>query len=87
MANIKAAKKKIKVIEKKTSINKKRKSEFKTYIRKFDEALENNDLDTAKELLKLIEKKIDKAAAKGIMHKNTAARRISSLTKKLNEAM
>ncbi|WP_425446162.1 30S ribosomal protein S20 [Dethiothermospora halolimnae] len=86
LANIKSAKKRIKVIEKKNAINRKRKSEIKTYINKFDSAIENNDLDTAKELLRLIEKKMDRAAAKGTLKKNAVSRKISRLSKTLNKA-
>ena len=87
MANIKSAKKRIKVTEAKNAINKRRKSEIKTYTNKFNVAIDNSEFDTAKELLKTIEKKVDRAAAKGTMHKNKAARKVSNLTKKLNDAM
>lgn len=87
MANNKSAKKRIKVIEAKNAINKRRKSAIKTYLTKFNAALENNEFDTAKELLRTIEKKLDRAAARGTMHKNKAARNVSNLTKKLNNAM
>lgn len=87
MANIKSAKKRIKVIATKNAINKSRKSVIKTYLTKFNTAIENNEFDTAKVLLKTIEKKLGRASAKGTMHKNKAARNVSSLTKKLNSAM
>ncbi|MTI66624.1 MAG: 30S ribosomal protein S20 [Firmicutes bacterium] len=83
MANIKSAKKRIKVIETKTAANKSRKSEIKTYIRKFEDAVKNEKFEDAKELLKLVEKKLDKAASKGSLHKKTAARRVSRLAKKI----
>lgn len=86
MANIKSAKKRIKVIKTKTAANKSRKSEIKTYIRKFEDAVKNEKFEDAKNLLKLIEKKLDKAASKGTYHKKTAARRVSKLAKKINEA-
>lgn len=87
MANIKSAKKRIDVIKTKTSINKRRKSEIKTYISKFNVALENNDIDAAKNMLRNIERKLDKAAAKGTVHKKAAARKVGRLTKRLNQAM
>lgn len=87
MANNKSAKKRIKVIETKNAINRQRKSAIKTYLTKFNAAIDNNEFDTAKELLRTIEKKLDRAAAKGTMHKNKAARKVSNLTKKLNSAI
>ncbi|WP_026893699.1 30S ribosomal protein S20 [Clostridiisalibacter paucivorans] len=87
MANIKSAKKRIKVINAKTAVNKKRKSEVKTYIKRFNDAVDANNFDEAKELLRLVEKKLYKAAAKNTIHKNAASRRVSRLSKKLNAAM
>ncbi|KNF09368.1 30S ribosomal protein S20 [Gottschalkia purinilytica] len=87
MANIKSAKKRIDVIKVKTGINKSRKSEIKTYITKFDNALENGNLDEAKGLLKIVEKKLSRAAAKNTIHRNAVSRKISRLAKKLNEAI
>ncbi|KPU27917.1 30S ribosomal protein S20 [Caloranaerobacter sp. TR13] len=87
MANIKSAKKRIKVIEKRTAINRRRKSEIKTYIRKFNEALENGNIEEAKNLLRLVEKKLYRAASKGTIHKNAASRKVSRLAKRLNEAV
>ncbi len=87
LANIKSAKKRIKVINAKTAVNKKRKSEVKTYIKRFNDAVDANNFDEAKELLRLVEKKLYKAAAKNTIHKNAASRRVSRLSKKLNAAM
>ena len=87
LANIKSAKKRIEVIKTKTAINKSRKSAIKTYIRKFNDALDSNNVDEAKQILKTIEKRLDRAAAKGTMHKNTAARKVSNLAKRVNKAI
>lgn len=87
MANNNSAKKRIKVIKTKTAVNRKRKSIIKTYINKFNTAIENNEIETAKELLKAVENKLDRAAAKGTIHKNVASRKISRLTIKLNKAI
>lgn len=84
MANIKSAEKRIRVTNRKTEVNKKRKSEIKTYINSFDHALKNNNIDEAKDLLKVIDKKLKKAAINNTIHKNTVSRKISKLTKKLN---
>lgn len=84
MANIKSAKKRILVIEKKTALNRKRKSEIRTYIKKFDAAVENGQVEEARALLKTIESKLDRAASKNTMHKNAAARKVSRLNARLN---
>lgn len=84
LANIKSAEKRIRVIDKKTEINKGRKSEIRTYIRKFDEAVENGNFDEARELLKIIDKKLKRAATKNVVSKNAASRKVSRLTKRLN---
>jgi len=72
---------------KETSINKSRKSEIKTYMSKFDKALESGNLDEAKALLKVVERKLSRAAAKNTIHKNAASRHVSRLAKRLNEAV
>ncbi len=84
MANIKSAKKRIKVIEKKTLRNKIIKSKTKTAIKKVLIAVENNDKEAAKVALTGAIKEIDMATSKGIFHKNTCARRKSRLTKLVN---
>ena len=85
MPNIKSAKKRVKVIKAKTLRNKTVKSNLKTVLKKADVAISTsaNDKEAA---AVLAVKKIDQAAAKGIMHKNTAARRKSQIAKKLNAA-
>lgn len=85
MANIKSAKKRILVTAKKTAINRSRKSEIKTYIKKFELALNNGDMEKAKAYLKDIESRLDRAAAKNTIHKNAAARKISRLQTRLNK--
>lgn len=87
LANIKSAEKRILITEKRTAINKARKSEIKTYIKKFDKAIDNGNFDEAKVLLKAIDKKLKRAAHKNVIHMNNASRHISRLTKKLNNAM
>ena len=84
MANIKSAEKRILVTKTKTETNRMRKSEIRTYIKRFDEAIKNNELDKANELLKIIDKKLKKAVVKNTIQKNTASRKVSNLTKRLN---
>lgn len=85
LPNIKSAIKRVKVSETKTLKNTIRKSALKTTIKKSKEAIANNDA-SAKDALVNAYSAIDKAAAKNLMHKNTAARRKSSLAKALNTA-
>lgn len=87
MPNIKSAIKRVNVIEKKTARNNMIKSGYKSAVRKFDEAVNAGKIDEAKVLLSEATKKIDQACSKGVIVKNTAARKKSSLSKKLNAAM
>ena len=86
MPNIKSAIKRVSVIEKKTLRNNMIKSEYKTAIRRFEEALENKNVEEATKLFSVATKKIDQACTKGVIVKNTAARKKSNLAKKLNAA-
>ncbi|HZK33118.1 MAG TPA: 30S ribosomal protein S20 [Tissierellaceae bacterium] len=87
MANIKSAEKRIRTTAKKTVVNKKKRSELKTYMRRFDEAVESGNLEEAGELLKIVDKHLKKASYNNLIHKNNASRKLSKLTKKLNNAM
>lgn len=87
MANIKSAKKRIGITAKKTEMNKSKKTEIKTYMKKFDNAIEAGNLEEARVILTVLDKKLKKAALKNILHMNNASRKISRLTKKLNNAM
>jgi len=86
MANIKSAKKRISVINKKTIVNRRVKNNLKAVLKAFDSALKSGDLALAKEKLTLAEKKLMKAGAKGTIHKNAASRKVSRLTKAYNKA-
>lgn len=86
MANIKSAKKRILVINKKTARNRRIKSHLKAVLKNFDAALEAGDMTTAKEKLVLAEKKLMQAAAKNTIKKNAASRKVSRLTKRFNKA-
>ena len=87
MPNIKSAIKRVDVIEKKTLRNNMIKSEYKTAVKKFEQAIEAGNIEEAKTLFSEATKKIDQACTKGVIVKNTAARKKSSLSKKLNAAM
>lgn len=86
MANIKSAKKRISVIEHKTLKNRLVKNSLKAVIKNFNKAIAAGDLDTAKEKLALAEKKLNQAAAKKVIHKNAASRKVSRMTIAYNKA-
>lgn len=81
--NIKSAKKRVKVIATKTLKNKTLNSALKTTIKRANNAVANNT-EEKNVAVSLAVKKIDQAASKGILHKNTASRKKSALVKKLN---
>ena len=84
MPNIKSAKKRVKIIEKKTLRNNMIKSGYKSAVKKFEQAVENKNVEEATKLFSEATKKIDQACTKGVIVKNTAARKKSNLAKKLN---
>ena len=84
MPNIKTEKKRVKIIEKKTLENNMIKTAYKTAVKKFEEAVASGNVEEAKALLSEATKKIDQACTKGVIVKNTASRKKSSLSKKLN---
>ena len=87
MPNIKSAKKRVKIIEKKTLTNNMIKTGYKSAVKKFEEAIAAGKVDEAKVLFSEATKKIDQACTKGVIVKNTASRKKSSLSKKLNSAI
>lgn len=86
MANIKSAKKRIKITQTRTLRNQMVKSALKTLIKKFEASLESNDIESAKSYFSQVTKALDMAASKGVLHKNKAARKKSRLAIKLNNA-
>jgi small subunit ribosomal protein S20 len=80
MANTKSAKKMVRKIETRTEVNKARRSRMRTYVRKVEEAIEAGDKSAAAEALKAAQPEIMRAAGKGVIHKNTSARKVSRLT-------
>ena len=83
MANIKSQIKRIKQNEKRHQRNKAVKSELKTLVRKVREAAEAGEKDTALEASRVAARKLDKAASKGVIHKNQAANRKSAIMKRV----
>lgn len=85
MANIKSAKKRIKVIETKTLRNKMIKSKVKTIIKKLEAAVAAGDKALAQELLVTATSEMNKAASKGVYHKNTVSRKVSRMAAAVNK--
>ena len=79
MPNIKSAKKRVKVIAKKTLINQMHKTAMKTAVKKFEAAIEANDKENINPLFNEAVKKLDQGVNQGIIHKNAAARKKSQL--------
>ena len=86
MPNIKSAIKRVSVIKTKTERNNMIKSGYKSAVKKFEQSLENGTAEEKKALFSEATKKIDQACTKGVIAKNTAARKKANLAKKLNAA-
>lgn len=84
MPNIKSAIKRVNTNEKRRLLNASQKSALRTSIKAVEVAVTNNEVDSAKNALVAAVKKLDKAATKGLIHKNAAARKKSRLAKKIN---
>jgi small subunit ribosomal protein S20 len=80
MANIKSAKKRIRVIEVKTQRNRRVKSHLKAILKSLETAIETGDQKTARDKLALAEKRLQQAASKGTIHKNAASRKVARIT-------
>ena len=84
MANIKSSAKRALLIEKATAKNKSAKSLMKTNIKKFENAVAGKDREAAQKAFRTAIKTVDRAATKNLIHKNSAARKKSSMTRKIN---
>ena len=85
MPNIKSAKKRVLISQAENERNKAAKSALKTVVKKFDAAIAAGDKEQADGAFKAAVKSVDKAVKKGILHKNTAARKKSSMAVKMNK--
>ncbi|MBT5429766.1 MAG: 30S ribosomal protein S20 [Rhodospirillaceae bacterium] len=83
MANIKSAKKRILQTERKSEVNRGRRSDMRTQVKLVEKAIESGDVVAAKEALKTAEPKLMRSAQKSLLHRNTASRKISRLSKKI----
>ena len=84
MAHSLSAKKRVRQNARRNRINRARKSQVKTQIKHFEQALAGGDVKAASEQYRLVARKLDKIAGSSTMHKNTTARKKSRLAKKLN---
>ncbi|WPP04702.1 30S ribosomal protein S20 [Methylocella tundrae] len=84
MANTPSAKKAVRKIERRTAVNKSRRSQMRTYVRKVEEAIASGDAEAASKALRVAEPLVMRAAQKGIIHKNTASRKVSRLSARVS---
>lgn len=80
MANTRSAKKMTRKIERRTALNKARRSRMRTFVKKVDLAVEAGDQDAARAALRDAESELMKAVSNGVLHKNTGARKVSRLS-------
>ena len=83
MANTPQAKKRARQTERRTEVNKARRSRIRTFLRKTEEAIESGDQVVAKSAFKEAQPELMRGVTKGIYHKNTVARKLSRLTKRI----
>lgn len=85
MANTKSAKKAARQAERRTEVNKGRRSRMRTYVRRVEEAIAAGNAVEAVAAMKLAEPELAKGQQKGILHANTAARKISRLVRSIRK--
>ena len=85
MANNPGAKKAIRKIERRTEVNKARRSRVRTFLRKFEEALAGGDAAVAKVAFVEAQSELMRAVSKGVVHKNTGSRKVSRLAARLKK--
>lgn len=83
MANTASARKRIRQTEKRTIRNRARRSRVRTFLRKVEQALAEGDKGQASEALKAAQPELQRAATKGVMHRNTVARKLSRLSARI----
>ncbi|WP_306015082.1 30S ribosomal protein S20 [Oceanicaulis sp. MMSF_3324] len=80
MANTSSAKKMARKIERRTALNKARRTRMRTYVKKLDAAIATGDQEQARAALRTAESELMKAVSKGVIHKNAGARKVSRLS-------
>jgi len=83
MANTSSAKKMVRKIERRTAVNKARRSRMRTFVKKVELAIEAGDQSVAKTALVAAESEMMRAVSKGILHKNTGSRKVSRLSARI----
>ncbi|MGM0584789.1 MAG: 30S ribosomal protein S20 [Pseudomonadota bacterium] len=83
MANNPGARKRIRQTERRTAVNKTRRSRIRTFIRKVEEAIASGDQEKAAAALREAQPEIMRGVTKGVLHKNTASRKVSRLTQRV----
>lgn len=83
MANSASAKKAVRKIQRRTVVNGARRSRVRTFIRKVEDAIASGDANAAKQALAAAEPEIMRAVSRGVMHKNTGARKVSRLSRRV----
>lgn len=83
MANSPQAKKRARQNERRFAVNKARRSRIRTYLRKVEEAIASGDMAAAKDALKTAQPELMRGVTKGVLHKNTAARKMSRLSSRV----
>ncbi len=85
MANTPGAKKAIRKIERRTEVNRARRSRVRTFLKRFDEALAKGDAEAARTAFTEAQSELMRAVSKGVVHKNTGARKVSRLAAQLKK--
>ncbi|MEM8788653.1 MAG: 30S ribosomal protein S20 [Pseudomonadota bacterium] len=83
MANSPGAKKRVRQIARRTAVNKSRRTRMRSFLRKVEEAIATGDAAAAKEALRLAQPEVMRSVTKGIVHRNTASRKISRLSARI----
>lgn len=83
MANHQSAKKRIRQIRRRSQVNRSRLSRMRTYVKKVEAAIESGNAAAARDALKAVEPQLMRSAQKGIIHKNTASRKLSRLSARI----
>ena len=85
MANTAQSKKRARQNERRAAVNKSRRSRFRTFLRKVEEAISNGDKSAASVALTAVQPELMRGVSKGIFHKNTAARKMSRLSARVKK--
>jgi small subunit ribosomal protein S20 len=85
MANTPGAKKAVRKIERRTAINRSRRSRVRTFLRRFEEAIQAGDATAAKTAFVEAQSELMRAVSKGVVHKNTGSRKVSRLAAQLKK--